>query len=84
MKGLSVLVSLQNKHAWPLRIVWIILYQNGGPQAINSITHAYPVRGEFIVSMHRYVHFTARDQCLDSLGVLFNLFLTDSRFVLSR
>jgi len=54
----TVSILLQNQRAWPLRIVGVILDNNGGPQPIDDIMDAYGVRGERVVAVERDPHVT--------------------------
>jgi len=54
----TVSILLQNQRAWPLRIVGVILDNNGGPQPIDDIMDAYGVRGELVVAVERDTYFT--------------------------
>jgi hypothetical protein len=51
MNGLTVSILFENQHAWPLRIVRVILNNNGRPQPIDDVTHAYRVSGKLLVAV---------------------------------
>ena len=67
MNGLPVAVSLQDQHTWTLRIVRIILKQQGLTHASHQVTNEDAFICEFFVAVFRYLHLVFPDQVEDPL-----------------
>lgn len=65
MNRATLSIYLQNKHAWPLRIVGVILDNHRYSQTTDRIAHADRVRGKLIIAVKRHAYFTPCHKRLD-------------------
>ena len=58
-------IVLQNQDAWSLRVIRIILDDNGRRQAIDDVVHKNVVSGEFFIAMQEDLYLAARHEYLN-------------------
>ena len=67
MNPLAVPILLQRQYTWTLRILRIVLHDDGVCYSLDDVSHKNVICRQFIIAMVRYSDFSAIDQVRNPL-----------------